>query len=69
MRSKETVVEKSLSVEFKDGIPHFVFVGDWSGKDMILVHNHMFKEYRINQRKTRRTEPVTTKEESNERPS
>lgn len=53
MRSKKEEVRKGVSVEIVDNIPRYVFTGEWSGKDIMQVRGHLYKEYRKYQRSVR----------------
>jgi len=64
-KGKKEPVVKSINIEIVDNIPTYVFTGDWTGKDILNVRVHLYKEYRKYQRSVRR-EPLAKQEVSDD---
>ena len=73
MSKKAKLVEdvaKVLTITLQDGVAKYTFEGDWRGRDITNVHNHLYREYRVSQRSVRREQPLaeTKQEVSDARP-
>lgn len=55
---------KSITVSLIDkNKPEFQFVGEWSGRDILVVSKHLFRAYKLKQLAVRRSLAVSEQKE------